>query len=406
VKRLLLLTLLLVLVLTGTIMAACGGGGEEKRGTPTPTPLPTKEWNLEDIQVDGSTVTVSVRVYAGIDLWATLDGRRSDEVTFDLPIIKYVFQNVTSGTHTVEIQDVIGHYEMRKVAIEFPTPTPTPPVVYSVPELQYQLISKFGNVFYCDPDIYPVARPEQEEKNALDQFPIIRANEAEFSAIVEQLGLPNKAEYTGEEKLQIYREHKKLRLAVQMTALGDAYQFILRVGEGQGVCIEGTITPSGEMTVQKREPSFNTCPICLAEGTIIDTPNGPISVEQLRKGMAVWTVDGSGKRVAAEVVETAVTPVLPSFEVVMVRLNDGRNVTASPSHPTAEGRVLGDYRLGDTLDGGLVVAVEHVVYDSNATYDILPSGTTRLYRANGVLLRSTLTLNHRDVTSRPVVEPN
>ena len=269
--------------------------------------------------------------------------------------------------------------------------TPTIPVVYSLPELQYSLISKFGNVFYCDPDVYPVARPDQEEENALEQFPIIRTNEAEFSAILEHLGLQNKAEYTSEEKLQIYREHKKLVLGVQMTASGDAYHFIFRVGEDQGERIEGTITPSGQITVQKREPSFNTCPICLAKGTIIDAPNGPISVEQLRKGMAVWTVDGSGKRVAAEVVETAVTLVSPSFEVVRIRLNDGRTVTASPGHPTADGRALGNYQVGDTLDGGLVVAVEHVAYDSNATYDLLPSGMTHLYWANGVLLRSTLT---------------
>lgn len=271
------------------------------------------------------------------------------------------------------------------------SPTSTPPVVYSVPELQCRLISKFGNVFYCDPDIYPVAQPGQEEKNAQEQFPIIRANEAEFSAILEHLGLPNKAEYTSEEELQIYREHKKLVLGVQVTPSGDAYQFILRVGEVQGERIEGTITPSGKITVQKREPSFNTCPICLAKGTIIDTPSGPITVEQLSKGMAVWTVDGSGKRVVAEVIETAVTPVPSYFEVIRVILNDGRTVTASQGHPTADGRELGSYQVGETLDGGLVVAVEHVAYDSKATYDLLPSGTTRLYWANGVLLRSTLT---------------
>lgn len=268
--------------------------------------------------------------------------------------------------------------------------TPTVPAVYSSPELEYRLISKFGNVFYCDPDVYPVARPDQEEKNALEQFPIIRANEAEFSAILEHLGLQNKAEYTSEEKLQIYREHKKLLLAVQLTASDDIYNFVLRVGEDQGERIEGTITPSGQITVQEREPSFNTCPICLARGTIIDTPTGPIPVEQLHKGMVVWTLDGSGKRVVAEVVETVATPVPPSFEVIRIRLNDGRIVTASPGHPTADGRALGNYQVGDTLDGGLVVAVEHVAYDSNATYDLLPSGTTHLYWANGVLLRSTL----------------
>jgi len=270
-----------------------------------------------------------------------------------------------------------------------PTPTPTP-VVYSVPELKYRLISYFGDVFYCDPDLYPVAHEGQELANALEQYPTIRANTAQFSAILEHLGLPNKANYTDEEKLLIYREHKKLTYGVELTASGDIYDFTLRVGEGQGYRISGTITPSGNIIVMQQQTSFNTCPICLAKGTLIDTPAGPVPVEELQPGMTVWSVDNSGKRVAATVVETSVTPVPPSFQVVTVRLNDGRMVTASPGHPTADGRPLGDYQVGDALDGAVVIGVEHLSYGNAATYDILPSGTTGLYWANGVLLRSTL----------------
>lgn len=274
-----------------------------------------------------------------------------------------------------------------------PSPPPTPPIVYSVPELRYRLISNFGDLFYVDLDFYPIAREGQEEKNALEQFPVIRANDAEFSAILAHLSLPNKGEYTAEELLSIYREHKKLTYAVEMNASGDVYSFVLRVGETQGERIEGTITPAGKITVLKREPSFNTRPICLAMGTLIDTPGGPVPVEQLQKGMAVWTVDDSGKRVAAVVHETVSTPVPSSFQVVRVILNDGRSVTASAGHPTAAGQALGSYQVGDTLDGALVVAVERLAYDSGATYDLLPSGSTGLYWANGVLLKSTLTTN-------------
>lgn len=274
-----------------------------------------------------------------------------------------------------------------------PAPTPPPPAIYSMPELKYRLISSFDNVFFVDPDFYPVARGGQEQENALEQFPNISANTAEFSSILEHLGLPNKADYTDEEKLLIYREHKQLMYGVQVIPSGDVYNFTLRVGEGQGEHIEGTITPSGEIKVLKREPSFNTYPICLARGTIIDTPSGPVPVEQLHKGMAVWTVDDLGKRAAATVVETAVTSVPSSFQVVRLRLNDGRTVTASLGHPAAEGRALGDYQVGDTLDGALVLAVEYVAYDSGATYDILPAGSTGLYWANRVLLKSTLTTN-------------
>lgn len=270
-------------------------------------------------------------------------------------------------------------------------PTSTPPVIYSVPELKYRLICNFDDLFYVDPDYWPIAREGQEDNNAQEQFSAIKADTIEFSAILKYLGMSNKAEYNNEEKLLIYRQHKKLTLGVQMTVSGDDYHFTLRVREGEGERIEGTITPSGKITVLEREPSFNTYPICLASGTLIDTPSGLVPVEQLRKGMAVWTVDDSGKRIVAVVVKTIVTPVPSSFKVIRLRLNDGRTVTASPGHPTAEGRALDDYQVGDTLDGALVITVEHVTYNSNATYDFLPSGSTGLYWANGVLLKSTIT---------------
>ena len=276
---------------------------------------------------------------------------------------------------------------------QVPATPPTPPVVYSVPELKYKLMANFGDVFYVDTDFYPVAREGQEEKNALDQFPAIKADNAEFTAILQHLSLPDKADYTTEEKVTIYREHKKLTRGIEMTASGDIYNFALRIGEGQGEHIEGTITTSGKIAVTKREKSFNTYPICLAQGTMIAIPGGQVPVEQIKTGMFVWTIDSSGQRVAARVDRTVATPVPASFQVVRVILNDGRSVTASPGHPTADERGLGNYAAGDILDGAIVVSVERINYDGGATYDLLPSGTTGLYWANDVLLMSTLAGN-------------
>jgi hypothetical protein len=76
--------------------------------------------------------------------------------------------------------------------------------------------------------------------------------------------------------------------------------------------------------------------------------------------------------------------------MVKVTLADGRTVAASPGHPAADGRELGGLRAGDKLDGASVITVELVSYRGGATYDLLPSGGTGLYRANGVLLKSTL----------------
>ena len=278
------------------------------------------------------------------------------------------------------------------IAVGACTEQPTEPLVtYSMPELKYILLNNFDNVFYVDSVFFPVGREGLEEQNALAQFAEIKADEAEFTAIINHLELPVKGEYSAEEKLLIYREHKKLTRAVQLTPTGDKYNFTLRVDEGQGELIEGTITTSGTIKVLKREESFNTYPICLAKGTSIETSLGPVAVELIQKGMLIWTVDNSGSRVLAPVIKTANTPVPSSFRVVKMELSDTRTITASQNHPTADNKALGDYEVGDTLDGAQVTSIEYLPYTENATYDILTAGSTRLYWADGILLKSTLT---------------
>ena len=88
----------------------------------TPTPLVTREWNLEDIQVDGSTVTVLLHVFAAIDVRVTLDGRSADLLNAKVPILGFIFQNVALGKHTIEVRDVVGFNEIADVVV--PTPTP------------------------------------------------------------------------------------------------------------------------------------------------------------------------------------------------------------------------------------------------------------------------------------------
>jgi hypothetical protein len=269
-----------------------------------------------------------------------------------------------------------------------PAPTTTA-VTYTVPDLEYRLFAQY-DPFWCDPDFYPVARPGSELGYAVDQFPAIQANTDEFSAILKYLSLDGKTSYSDDEKLLIYRQHKKLTYGAQIAPSGNVYSFSLRVGAGQGWRYEGTITPAGDITITSKVVSFNTCPICLTKGTMIDTPSGPVPVEQLRRGTIVWTIDATGSRVAMPVILTAATPVPPSFMVVQITLEDGRTVSASPGHPSAAKKAIGDYRVGDILDGSPVVAAGLVMYSEGSTYDILPGGGTGLYWANGILLLSTL----------------
>src|SRR3972149_1637703 len=113
------------------------------------------------------------------------------------------------------------------------TPSPTPTVALSQYQLGYRLLAAYSDFFWCDPDFYPVVSEGQEQLNASEGFSTIRANAAEFTAILTQLNLPDKASYTDAEKLSLYREHKKLTLAIQMNAAANGYDFVVRTGQNQ-----------------------------------------------------------------------------------------------------------------------------------------------------------------------------
>jgi hypothetical protein len=267
--------------------------------------------------------------------------------------------------------------------------TTTTTSAYTISQLKYQLLAAYPDYFWCDPDLYPIARSGVEQQNAIDQFTAIEANREEFTVILTHLNLADKAGYTDDEKLQIYREYKKLNGAVQVTATASGYTFTIRVGQNQGENYQGTISASGLITVTATTPSINTCPICLAEGTLIDTPDGPVPVEKLQQGMMIYTQDDAGKKIAGVIMATASAQSPTSFQIIRIVLNDGRLVSASPGHPTTDGRTIGELKVGDTLDGGIIAAVTAVPY-SGYTFDILPEGGTGFYWANGILLKSTL----------------
>jgi hypothetical protein len=272
---------------------------------------------------------------------------------------------------------------------EPPTPIPTLAGGLSPTVLKYRLLDQFPDFFYCDPDAYPVARAD-ETQLAIQHFPEIRANTEEFQAILDHNGLSGLGSFTDAQKLQIYGDYKKLA-AIAFEAAPGGYQFQLRTADGkQGLVVEGVIDGKGRIDVQSKTPTLATCPICLAAWTLIDTPSGPVPVTELKVGRLVWTEDASGRRVAAPVLQVASVQVPATHEVIHVVVSDGRQVWASPGHPTADGRRLGDLQIGDPLDGGRIVRFERVRYGLAATYDLLPAGGTGRYWADGILLGSTL----------------
>ena len=171
----------------------------------------------------------------------------------------------------------------------------------------------------------------------------------------------------------------------------DTYSFSLQLGnEIEGTRVTGIIRADGVILEQESEKTFLTCPICLATGTRIDTLDGYIPVNDMRVGMLVWTCDIRGTRIVVPVLETVKTQVPVSHRVVFLRLLDGREIYASPGHPTMDGRTLGMIYIGDELDGAVVTISDSIPYPGEYTYDIMPAGDTGGYWANGILLKSTI----------------
>ena len=281
---------------------------------------------------------------------------------------------------------------------DIPFPTPEPPTLIptllsatlSPTELKYKVLDQFPDFFFCDPDFYPVAR-DDEASLALQRFPELQTNQEEFQAILNHNGLSGSTTFTDDQKLLIYRDYKKLN-AVYFELVGDKYQFQIQTGSEsqQGFAIKGNIDGNGSIIVMERNSSFPTCPICLAVGTLIDTPRGAIPVENLRVGDLVWTSNEAGERVPGRILKIGNVRVPARHQVIHVVLSDGRELWASPGHPTTAGRNLGDLRVGDLLDGAPITRLEQVPYKGTLTYDLLPSGETGYYWANGILMGSTL----------------
>jgi hypothetical protein len=187
--------------------------------------------------------------------------------------------------------------------------------------------------------------------------------------------------------------------ALALVAAADGWSFDARFG-GTGpdasasaviTHVVGTIASDGAIHTDSEEPSGPPpCPICLARGTMIATPTGDVPIETIRPGDPVWTLDRTGRRVAAVVDEIGSTAVAEGHEVVHLVLADGRAVLASPGHPLVDGRPVALLQPGDHYDGSIVVSVDRMTYDGGRTFDMLPSGPTGAYWANGIRLGSTL----------------
>ncbi len=187
--------------------------------------------------------------------------------------------------------------------------------------------------------------------------------------------------------------------AYPIAQLGEGTPKTLRIGDDIGYTCAGVTEKLTSINFSKQEITFTKivgktptggCPICLSDKTLIDTPRGSINVKDLKVGMSIWTMDSAGLRVFGIIQKTSKVPVPLTHKMVHLVLDDGRELFVSPGHPTVDGRTVGNLVPQNLFDGARVLSALRVSYGGEATYDILPSGETGFYFANGILLDSTL----------------
>lgn len=273
------------------------------------------------------------------------------------------------------------------------SPSPSPGEPLSAAQLRYRLVDEIGRPWFCDRDEYPVGRDELAAMR--ERFAEIEADAATFEAIRQRLDLAAAGdELTDDERLAVYREWKMLA-AVVLDPIGNGRQrfdLLTRppAGAADGQRTAGTIDERGTIVVEQQAPAGEPiCPICLAPETLVATPVGPRRVVDLRTGDPIWTTDESDRRVAVTVLAVGSVGAPPAHRLVELVLADGRALRASPGHRLADGRSIGELRVGDAVDGS-TVASAGLAASGPATYDVLPAGPTGAYWADGILVLSTL----------------
>ncbi len=133
----------------------------------------------------------------------------------------------------------------------------------------------------------------------------------------------------------------------------------------------------------------NQC-VCLSSSTTIVTAEGNVLAKNLKIGNLVWTLNNMNKKELQPLIKVSSISVPKTHQMSHLILSDGRELYVSPGHPIADGRTVGELKMGDKYNSSIVKSNAIVPYWDSRTYDILPAGDTGFYFANGILMSSTL----------------
>jgi hypothetical protein len=281
------------------------------------------------------------------------------------------------------------------------------------PQLELRVLHAIGPFFYCDPDVYPVGFGTPTERVDVGFAKVERDPEA-LRAVLADLHEAGAASYPEPVKARVWDRYKRMKaLNLQPTHDGYSFAFIplphdatepsrSRVQERVGFISRVRAVSLG----RSHSVQFGGCPICLVRDTSIATPRGPMPVQALHVGDPVWTADRHGRRVSGNIVVVGRLAVGPAHQVIVLTLADARHLAASPGHPLDDGRQLADLDVGDAYDGSHVTARAVETYTDGWTYDVLPSGATGTYWADGIRVSSTLRRDARTGTTGGVPTPS
>jgi len=131
---------------------------------------------------------------------------------------------------------------------------------------------------------------------------------------------------------------------------------------------------------------------CCPKGAMVRTPNGPVPIENIRKGDEVSSLNDQLQRVVVRVAEVVVRGVPSGHRLSSITFDDGSRLRVSPTHPMADGLLASELTEGTVYRGKLVAEYKTIPYLDRCTYDILPDTPSGLYWLDGILVGSTLNI--------------
>ena len=177
-----------------------------------------------------------------------------------------------------------------------------------------------------------------------------------------------------------------------MPAQIDACETCEDDGYGHGRCVQET---AGGLAFSDCRPCGDHCHAsvvckiagCFLEGSLVETPAGQVSIELLRSGDVITSVDENGN-----LTEATVTRTYRSIGVVYYVINGSIKVTAQ--HPfmidgawvTADQLKIGDNLITMTGDPEIIESIETVDYGVRV-YNIEVSGSHTFF-VDGILVHN------------------